>query len=252
MSSKRVRLISLTGIILIALVIGVSVLVNRFSKEILDVNLPIISASDSVTDGIGVSDNNELDQVKITTDNVQDVIASLKRPPYYTRTIKIEDEYAVYDIAAAVTGANTALEISFGQTKKKIIIADGKLYIWFDGDKTSYSRPINLSADEKKSPDEYQKILSYEDVLVIDKSSITAADYVEYSGEKCIYVQYVSALLHYTTKCYISVKTGLLLGAQQYDGSTLIYSMTSSGYNAEEPVSSVFDLPDGKSALSVP
>lgn len=252
MSSKRVRLISLSGIILIALIIGISVLVNLFSKDTRQIDLPDTSASGSATDGIGVSATNGLDRVKITKDNVQAVIATLKRRELYTRSIRIEDNYAAYDIAVTVYGVNTALTVTSGQTEKKIIITGDMLYIWYEDDKTPYERPLASSENEKRSSDEYQMIMSYEDVLDIDKSSITAADYVDNNGDIYIYVQYVTELLHYSTNCYISVDTGLLTSVQQYDGSKLIYKMTSSNFNPAEPDLSVFDLPDGKSAVSAP
>ena len=250
MSSKRVRLISLTGIILIALILGVSVLFNLFSKDTREIDLPDTSASASATDGVGTSANNGLDHVKITKDNVQAVIATLKRHEAYSRQIIIEDDYSSYDFTVAVNGVNTALTLTSGPDKKHIIVTGDKLYIWYDGEKTPYERPIASPEDEKRSSDEYQKIMSYEDVVAIDKSSVTAADYVEKDGDIDIYVQYVTDQLHYTTNCYISIDTGLLTRVEQYDGNKLIYMMTSKGFDPAVPDISAFSLPDGKSAVN--
>lgn len=255
MSSKRVRLISFIGIILIAIVIGASMLVNLLSKDSLQVDLPEPNTSVSTTDGSGGSINNRLDRVEITKENVQAVIAvtaTLKRPDSYTRIIEIKDDFAIYAIIATAYHENTALKVTSALSKKNIIITGDMLYIWYDGDNTLYERPIESFEDEKRSSDEYQMIMSYEDVLNIDKSSITDAGYKSYNGEDCIYVQYVTDLLNYHTECYISVATGLLVGALQYEGNTLIYTMTSSGYNSAVPDLSAFNLPDGKNPVSVP
>jgi hypothetical protein len=256
MSSKRVRLISLTGIILIALIIGASVLINYLSKDTREVPLPDTSTSDSPAETAGSTANNGLEHVAITKENVQNVIASLERPDFYTRSVDIEIFYegdsTRYTISASVINGSTALRKSGLGPDEHIVIAGGNLYIWYDGDKTPYERPMLSKEDEKKSSDEYQMMKSYEDVLKLAKSSITAVDYKEYNGENCIYVQYVTDLLSYTAKYYISVNNGLLVYAEIYDGNTLVYKMSSSDYNPEEPDLSVFILPDGRNPVSDP
>lgn len=261
MSSKRVRLISLIGIILIALIIGASLLINYLSKDIREIPLPGASASGGVAEPSGIPEDNGLEYVVITEDNVQNVIATLKRPDYYTRSVQIEIMYEggvspPYEIRTSVGNGATALKISSPgiSVNKNIVIAGGKVYVWYDGDKTPYVRPAESPEDEKKSSDEYQMMMSYEDILKLDKSSITAAGYMEYgdNGEKCIYVQYVTKLLNYKVKCYISVESGLLIHAEMYDGDTLIYKMTTFDFSRAEPDPSVFELPDGTNPVSAP
>lgn len=254
MSSKRVRLITLTGIILIALVIGISALMNVLTKDTKEISLPEVSVSGSAAPSPDNTVGDGLDRVSVTKDNVQAIIATIKRPAAYTRTVTVQagGEDAIYQINVAVATGGTALRVSRAGIKENIIITENKLYIWYDGDKTPYERPVDSLEDEKKSSDEYQMMMSYEDVLNLDKNSITAADYVEYEGESCIYVQFISPLLQYDTECYISLDTGILIAAEQYDGNTLIYKMTTSGYDGAEPDMSAFSLPDGSNALSAP
>ena len=259
MSSKRVRLISLTGIILILLIIGASLLVNLLSKDTREIPLPDTSASGSPAETAGVTASNGLEHVTVTKDNVQNVIARLIRQPYYTRSVQIEIFYeggsTPYTISTSFAYGATALKKSGGDgPSEHVVIAGDTLYIWYEGDKTPYIRPVDSPEDEKKSSDAYQMMTSYEDVLKLDKSSIADAGYMEYgdSGEYCIYVQYVTELLRYTAKCYISVDSGLLIHAEKYDGNTLVYKMTAADFNATEPDSSVFELPDGTNPVSGP
>jgi hypothetical protein len=255
MSSKRVRLITITGIILIALVIGASALIGYLSKDTKEIPLPTAGASPSPVETADSPAVDGLEYIIITKDNVQDVIATLHRPDAYSRTVKIEVHYegdsTTYHISTFFDNGATALQMRSEGKKKNTVIAGGKLYIWYDGDKTPYERPISPE-DEKKSSDEYQMMSSYEDVLKLDKSSITAAEYVDYESERCIYVQYVTELLGYTEKYYISVGTGLLVHIEKYDGNTLIYQMSSSDYSPTRPDASVFKLPDGTIPVSAP
>lgn len=254
MSSKRIRLISFTGIILIALIIGASLLLNYFSKDAREIVLPETSEPGSTGNGPSSSASTDLQYIVITKDNVQAVIATLDRSESYSRSIRIENHdetaSAVYDILASVRSEAASFRISNVEIKKNVIVTSDKLYVWYEGDKTYYERPVISPEDEKRSSDEYQMIMSYEDVLRLDKNSITDAGYTD--SERCIYVEYISTLLQYRTICYVSVDTGLLTAARQYSGDTLIYEMTTSGFDPAEPEASSFDLPDGVNVLNAP
>ncbi|NLT14841.1 MAG: hypothetical protein GXY05_10920 [Clostridiales bacterium] len=261
MSSRRVRVITLTGVLVIALIIGFSLLINYLSRDIREIPLPGAGASSSSPETSGMQENNGLEHVVVTKDNVQDVIATLDRPVSYTRSVRIEIMYEggmtpPYEIRTSVNDGATAMKISGSgiSANKNIVIAGSRIYIWYDGDKTPYVRPAESPEDEKKSSDEYQMMMSYEDILKLDKSSITAASYMEYSGngEFCVYVQYVTELLHYKVKCYISVESGLLIHVEKYDGDMLIYKMTTSDFSRSEPALSAFELPDGTNPVSDP
>ena len=63
------------------------------------------------------------------------------------------------------------------------------------------------------------------------------------AGGPCIYVEYVSGDFGYTSCVYISVSTGLLMGARVYDGEELVYQMTSSAPELSAPSEDMFALP---------
>ena len=49
----------------------------------------------------------------------------------------------------------------------------------------------------------------------------------------------------YENEIYVSVTTGLLMSASTYDGSTLIYRMSSSEPELTAPDEALFTVPDG-------
>jgi hypothetical protein len=260
MSSKRVRVILLSGFLLIAVIICIGlVLVYGFDKTT-TAALPepeaVASAGLEPTDGGSASDNSGLNTVAVNAGNVQAVISSLSRPESYKRHVRIESFYgsesAVYDIDTTVDGSESAMKIVGPGGVKYIILTGGRLYVWYEGDQEYNVSPADALGDEQALSDEFQMILTYEDVVSLNTSAIRDAGYTMYGNENCIYVQYVSGALKYTSTCYVSVASGLLTGAEQYDGHVLVYRMSSSVFEQSVTDNSAFILPDGKNALSVP
>lgn len=255
MSSKRVRVMLLSGVILIAMIIGAGMILTYFYRPMTVEALPEPGASP--TSGTLGPNENVLENVTVGVDNVQAVIETLRRPESYSRTITVENFYtdggsAVYVITTAVKGRDTAMKIDGSGYKKNVVLAGGKLYIWYDGDKDYYAGPADALGTEPGLSDEFQMVPTYETILALEKDSILDAGFTGFGGEDCIYVKYVSGELGYVTVGYISVKSGLLIGAEQFDGSSRVYSMIASDFVAEEPDGAVFTLPDGKNAFSAP
>ncbi|SHH92308.1 hypothetical protein SAMN02745823_01450 [Sporobacter termitidis DSM 10068] len=261
MSSKRVRIILLTGIALIVLIIGISLILTYASRQTINTDLPQTATAEPSGAGATASGSpaaTGLSSVSVTEDNVQAVIATMARRGSYTRSVKVEnfnaEGKAVSNIDVAVLDGATAMKINGSGSAKYIVLAGGRLYVWYDGDKEYYSGPADALGQAQSVADQFQMIATYEDILKLDKSSIQDASFTTYGGENCIYVEYVTELPGYATiwKCYISVQTGLLADAEQYEGETLVYRMTTSAYDPAEPDASAFNLPDGKNAFSAP
>ncbi len=258
MSSKRVRFITLAGVLLAVLVFGVSMLMSRISVDTRLIDLPEAQASTTDDDSqseANVSDDG-LARVEVTTDTVQAVIATLKRPVSYSRMIHAVNFYsnglASYDIEVYVLENAKIVKITGAGITKNYLIADGMLYVWEEDDNTYYEAALDATEDENKLSDMFQMILTYEDVLYVDPSNIIYAGYEQQDDEMCIAVQYTTQQLGYVTTCYISVKNGLLIAAEQTDGQdsqTVIYSMSASNFSTEIPDVAQFNLPDGTNPL---
>jgi hypothetical protein len=256
MSTKRLRLLTLIGVILITAVIVAGVLLTYAGHDLRTVALPsppdaAASPSGTVSDG--------LVRLNVTTDNVQDVIRTLHRPDSYSRNIKIEKFYAtgseaskaaVYNVGVSMYGGALSMQQTGAGDEKHIIITGGWMYIWYKEDKTYYRTSAQQAVYGEDAADEFQMIITYEDVLKAAREDILETGDAEYNGENCIYVRYRDGQLDYTTVCYISTASGLLTGAEQYDENmALVYRMTASDYIAGLPDLAAFDLPDGTNAV---
>ncbi len=255
MSTARLRLIVLIGAGLIVLTVAVGLVLRYALRETIEVPLPTTSASaPSGGQSPSTSADGGLVQVEVTTDTVQDVIArTLYRPMSYSRTIHIESFFdsgsAAYTITAAVLDGAKSFVIDAADETKHVVMTSEEIYIWYAGDDDYYTVSGMASDGTPRNADEYQMILTYEDVLALKTADILDAAYEEYDGENCIKVTYESEYFKYRTTCYISIVSGLLTGAEQYDGDTLVYRMTVSDYTAELPEIAAFTLPDGLNVL---
>ena len=251
MSTKRILGISVFGLLFIAVAVGVILQGSYHTSDIGTVQLPDTSAS---TGSPVVTEPDALDRVEVTRDTVQSVISTLSRPDTYSREVTIEsfwkDGQAEYSIEVVVRDGATSLRMqpSVG-AEKRIIVTPDKLYIWYKGDRTPYVGELGSAGDRNRTADEWQMLSSYEDILALDKNDITDAGYTEYGGRDCVYAIYLSPLLDYTIKYYVSIEMGLVTGAEEYDeAGMLVYSMSAGECAIGDADPAAFILPDGTEA----
>ena len=80
----------------------------------------------------------------------------------------------------------------------------------------------------------------------MDPADITDASYQTKDGTDCIYVQVHQKEIN-TLDCYwIETATGLLYGAETWEGEALVYEMTQTGLQTPLPQGVDFALPDGR------
>lgn len=185
--------------------------------------------------------------VEVTPQTVQSLIASLKRYGSYRRSISVEyyaDGQRIGGVSAQVWEEDhwvrTSTVLDSGLTEHAIV-GDDRLWLWYEGDERVYQGPAS-----EKTADLSQRLPTYEDVLALDKASITAAGYVERDGQPCVYVEAKTPELGYVERYWISETSGLLAAAEMEQDGELIYAMTSQQVVSPlEQTDSVFTLPDG-------
>ena len=182
--------------------------------------------------------------VEVTPETVQGVIATLARPESYYREATVtlswsggssSDQVRIW----ADEGYVKTVISSAGTTQHRLV-GEGKLYLWYAGDRT-----WKETAAQADSADLAQRIPTYEDVLALDGSDITASHYQRLDDRDCIYVEVADETLN-TSDCYwIETATGLLYMAQTMEGDRTVYQMKETAL--ETPVSGDgdFSLPDG-------
>jgi hypothetical protein len=260
MSSKRMLGIAIAGAILIVSIIVAGVLLLNGAKDTYEKPLPdvnSITSPDYQPSGTGTV-NNGLKRVEVTTDTVQAVIKTLAldRPESYSRDLTIEKFYnegmesKAFTVSTHVYKGVTAVQMKDDDVDKTVIVTADTLYIWYMNDSEPYKGPLGSPGDGTRTSDEYQMLMYYNEILSLKPEDILKADYIEYSGQDCVFVTYQSGSLGYITTCYISVELGLIIGAEQTDGASLIYRMTAGACDLTEPDPALYVLPDGTNVVS--
>lgn len=182
--------------------------------------------------------------IEITPDTVQAAIATLSRPEAYQRTITVEQFWnggsAAYETAVAVDGAWTRTDRTMPDGRvRHTMIGSETVYVWYNNEINLYSGPVGaVSADNEQS------IPTYETILDLSADEIVAADYQDFSGIPCIYVEAVSSEEH-TLRYWVSVESGLLVAAEKLIQDETVYRMGALVVDSAEPPSGIFVLPDG-------
>jgi len=254
MSIKRILGITIFGVLFIAAVISIMLLTSHPMRDNDVITLPDPPASsDSAaeTQPTGEAQPDKLSRVEVTRDNIQANVSILSRPEVYSRDVVIEtfweSGYATYLVSVTVADGVTSLQIQPpAGSEKRIIITADTLYIWYQGDGTPYIGDIGSVGDGYRSADEWQMLVTYEELLDIPAKDIIDAGYTEFNGIDCIFAEYLSPLLGYTRKYYVSIENGLIAGAVDYDKTgSLVYTMIAGECMVGEADPTAFILPNG-------
>jgi len=252
MSTKRIIGIMAFGGLLIVAVVVVMLVTLLFRRDIDAVGLPVSTPS---LEAPGETQPDALDRVEVTRETIQHVVAELNRPDNYRRDIIIESYWdgghniQIFSVSVSDGVTSLLTQPSPGVEKRIVVTADTQ-YIWYRGDRTPFASPIGTSGDGIRTADEWQMMITYEDLLNLDVSDIIEAGFTEYGGQHCVYAVYLSPLLGHTMRYYVSVDLGLVIGAEEFDvTSTLIYAMRAGECIVGGADPAAFILPDGRILL---
>ncbi len=185
--------------------------------------------------------------VEVTPRTVQSLIASLERYDSYRRTV-VSEYFSAGQSVGTVTAqvwadggwVRTSATLSSG-TVEHAVVGENTLWLWYDSGPDVYTGP---AAD--RAADLIQRLPTYEDVLALDKRSITAAGYEERDGQPCVYVE-ANGLLRSVERYWVSVNSGLLVAAETEKDGDVVYAMSSRDVVSPlDESSGVFTLPDGR------
>lgn len=190
--------------------------------------------------------------VEVTSETVQSVIASLSRYESYYRSLAVsyfwgDGESAALDVQIWEDGGwvRTQTLLDSGSEENSITGHD-RVWIWYDDGTEALPEAVYEGKDDGTLSDRMQYIPSYEDVLKLDTAQIAQADYLEYAGQPCIYVEAENQKLGYLYRYWVSISNGLLTAAETEKGGVVVYRMESG--EVISPLtdqSKVFVLPDG-------
>jgi len=252
MSTKRILTISIIGSVLIVAALSLVLLTSFLGRDSDAIRLPDTPAASEGPNG-AAPDAPDLDLVEVTPDTVQAVVSTLSRPESYSRELVIESLWdggnAFFNISVSVSRVMSSLSsVPPLGPEKRIIVTSDTLYIWYDGDREPFVGDVISEGAGYRTADEWQMLVTYEDILALDANDIVEAGYTMFGGEDCIYAVYCSPLLGNTRTYYISSELGLVVAAREYDAAgALVYTMAAGECRIGGADAAAFTLPDGTS-----
>lgn len=231
----------------IAVIIAVAILssfgLGVFAPDTAKIVLPTEEPSASP------GENEDLVRVEVTPQTVQNVIATLRRPESYGRTVTIQDIWGEGTDGQGTTQAQVWVDGGWtrtdatwpGGTVRHSIVGDGQVWIWYNDGREVLTGP----SDDTSADLEGQRIPSYETVLDLDPEAIGAAEYQALDNLGCIYVETVPDDSGHVECYWVDDDSGLLVKAEQLKDGQVVYRMTATALERPAPSDSSFTLPDG-------
>lgn len=246
MEKKHLNWVTI-GFAALALLVVAMMLMNTIHRPTA-ITLPDTDATPDQTVQDSDRTDDSLTVIEITPDTVQAAIATLSRPDAYQRTITIEQFWtggsATYETMVSVRSPWTRTDRTMPDGRvRHTIIGPETVYVWYNNEQNVYSGPAGeISADNEQS------IPTYETILTLPTDQIIKADYRDFSGIHCIYVEAVSPGAH-TLRYWVSVDTGLLVAAEKLIQDETVYRMGALTADQTEPAAETFTLPNGESII---
>ena len=229
-------------VIAIAITVFAAVFVS-FGLPAITGSVPEVSLPD-VSQEAGDGQDGGILPVEVTPDTVQNVIATLSRPESCYRELTVSLHWTGGSSSAKVQtwvdGDYVKTVIGTNGVTQHRLVGDGKLHLWYGGDKTWKEVPAS-----EGSYDLAQRIPTYEDVLELDRSLIADAGYERKNDRDCIFVEVQDADLGYLDRYWIETATGLLCAAETLADGVTVYTMTEDILRTPLEGGVEFSLPDG-------
>lgn len=186
-------------------------------------------------------------QLEVTPETVQAVIASLRRTQSYYRQLTVQ---TFWEGGSSTTAVQTWADgdctyarstLPSGQVRHTLSQGD-TVYYWYSGSSAWFTAPAG-----SLSPDLAQRLPTYEDVLALDPADISDAGFQSYGDHPCIYAETTVDDLGYLERYWISTDTGLLVASETLKDGQTVYSLSGvAPIQTPCPTDVVFSLPDGR------
>lgn len=181
-------------------------------------------------------------RVEVTPETVQGVIAAMSRLSSYSRTVTTTLAETAFTAQVQADGVWTRSVLTTqGAPAVHTLVGPEWVWRWYEGDREAASWP----AEEGSRDLEGQRIPTYEDVLALDKGSITAAGYQEKNGASCVYVEVAVPALDQVERYWVSADSGLLWCAETESAGEIVWTMTATLPETPLPAGTEFALPGG-------
>jgi len=212
----------------------------------------IILPDHSVDSVITQSPNNEqsIEFVEITTENVVQALQGMQRPDYYhqvyTVSVGNQNRQLIRTVELWKNGQLLHAEVNDDRQIKSVLTDGTVAWIWYDQDLA----PISLQLSNFMTVEDILGLPAFDYLQTLQDANIVTAEYQidEANMHQSIYVCVQNETL-LTNRYWIDLKTGLLNSADALDQSVQVYQVTQKDFSllaqGDEAFSGRFCLPDG-------
>lgn len=246
MHKNKMGMVSVVIIVLILLIVFVFIAYASFDGGRPQIVLPDTSDSQTYSeDSTGESNADLVARLEITTDSVQNVIATLMRPKAYSQNITITTYWSggsgTITADSYVSGDLVRMDAVLPDGQRRYMLRDSEwTYIWYGSGGEVYQ-----AKNGAFSVDDDLWVPTYEDLLELDPALLSEAGYESYQGTDCIYAATAEDESGYAQRYWIAVDSGLLVAAERVQSGSTVYLMEALDVTVSEPSSELFVLPDG-------
>lgn len=248
---KTMLVISIAIVIIAGIVVSIGL---PFFNRTPNITLPTVGGS-AVSDPSSLKAiNGQYVPVRVTTETVQEVIATLQRKESYYRELKIERFWGAGSDRQGGShsvfvwedqGVTRTIIMASDGSFQNYLMAEGTCYTWF-GNEKKWTKKASCDADI-----DTQNIPSYETVVQLDPSLLRDARYEDKLNEPCIYVETFVPDLGYHERYWVSISTGLLIASETLEEGVVKYRMEEQKITELDEKISSFSLPNGEDLRQV-
>lgn len=203
---------------------------------------------ESQGDSQGAGDDasaSSLNVITLSPETVGPAIGVLARPAAYSRNQTVETFWSGGSGQSVsrvrVSGERTRLDETLADGGERHTLLSGTAAaVWYDEE-----REWVLLDIEEGGVDRAARIPTYETVRDLPAADIAQADYREFSGGPCIYVETRPDAGGYLDRYWVSVESGLLMAAERLWRGELIYRFSCEDLEISPQEEDLFLLPDG-------
>ena len=193
-----------------------------------------------------VSNLDMLQAVTVDRTNIKKLIGAMQRPEQYHIVAKTTLYHSGGQITTGADGyvsggihKTVVYDTQGGGTRHSLLYGED-VWIWNQSASGVYSGKAGSFTQ-----DDSLFIPTYERLLELEDEAILSANYALYGNIYCLAIETSDPLSGNRVLYYISVEDGLLVGAQSFEGETLVYALTAEVLPLTEDPNTIFRLPDG-------
>lgn len=244
MKNRKIGKLTAAGFVVLILLV-VAVLISNSLRRYSHIVLPDLTPDAAASSGALGEASGEAALITVTPQTVQAAVETLDRPEHYRRSVTVERLWnggsGRTELTVTVSGVWTRVDTVLSASRTRHVITNGQeTYVWYNSERAVFSGgAADITADQE------QTIPTYEDILALSPEQIVTADYRALSGVNCIYVETGEDENGYALRYWVSVDSGLLVGAERLEDGETIYRMGALSLETAEPSEADFTLPDG-------